>query len=58
MLLLVSGSSSIVAREYDVCKYLGDVDVCRVFDVSKVKVPVLFPGTEGFPPHRDGREQD
>jgi len=29
--------------------------MCRVFDMSKVKVPVIFSGTEGFPPRRDGR---
>ena len=29
--------------------------MCGVFGMSKVKVPVFFSGTEGFPPHRDGR---
>jgi len=29
--------------------------MCRVFDMSKVKVPIIFSGTEGFPPRRDGR---
>ena len=29
--------------------------MCGVFDMSEVEVPVKFSGTEGFPPHRDGR---
>jgi len=29
--------------------------MCRVFDMFKVEVPVVFSGTEGFPPRRDGR---
>ena len=46
---------SIVAREYDLCKNLGDVDMCRAFDMSKVEVPVKFSGTQGFPSRRDAR---
>ena len=46
---------SIVAREYDLCKILGCIDMGRVFDVSKVKVPLIFSGTEGFPARRDAR---
>jgi len=29
--------------------------MCGVFGMSKVKVPVIFSSTEGFPPRRDGR---
>ena len=46
---------SIVAREYDLYKSLGCIDMCRVFDVSKVKVPVIFFGTAGFSARRDAR---
>jgi len=44
-----------VAREYDLYKYLGDVDMCEVFNVFEVEVPVNFLGTEGFSPRRDRR---
>ena len=31
-----------VAREYDVYKSLGDIDMCGIFDIFKVKVPIIF----------------
>ena len=45
----------ILAREYDLYKNLGDVDMCRVFGKSKVEVPVIFFGTAGFSARRDAR---
>ena len=44
-----------MVREYDLYKSLGDVDIYEVFDVFEVEVPVIFLGTEGFSPRRDGR---
>jgi hypothetical protein len=44
-----------VAREYDLYKSLGDIDMCKDFDMFKVKVPVISSGMEGFPLRRDGR---
>jgi len=41
--------------EHDLYKSLGDVDMCREFDIFKVKVPIIFFGTVGFSPHRDRR---
>jgi len=29
--------------------------VCTEFKMLKVKVPIIFLGTVGFSPHRDGR---
>jgi hypothetical protein len=29
--------------------------MCGIFGLFEVKVPVIFSGTEGFPPRRDGR---
>jgi len=47
-----------VAMEYDLYKSLGDVDMCRKFDMFEVQVPIIFFGTVGFSPHRDGRYQN
>ena len=46
---------SIVAKEYDLYKSLGCIDMCKIFDRFEVEVPAKFSGTEGFPPRRDGR---
>jgi hypothetical protein len=40
--------------EYDLYKILGDVDMCKEFDMFKVKVPIIFFGTVGFSPCMDG----
>ena len=42
-----------VAGEYDLYTSLGDVDRCGVFDMFKVKVPVIFSCTKGFSPQGD-----
>jgi hypothetical protein len=34
---------------------MGDVDVCIEFEMLKVKVPIIFLGTMGFSPPREGR---
>ena len=44
-----------MAMEHDLYRSLGDVDMCREFDMFKVKVPIIFFGTVCFSPHRDGR---
>jgi len=44
-----------VAGECDFYISLEDVDMCGVFDMFKIKVPVIIFGTEGFSPRRDGR---
>ena len=44
-----------MAREYELYKMLADVDMCGVFDVFNVEVPIIFFGTEGFSLRRDGR---
>ena len=43
-----------VAKEYNLYKRLGDINICGVFDIFKVKVSVIFSGTGVFPPRRDG----
>ena len=42
---------------HDLYKSLGCTDMCnvRVFDRSKVKIPVIVFGTAGFSARRDGR---
>ena len=41
--------------EHDLYKNLGDIDMCREFDMFKVKVYIIFFGTVGFSLHREGR---
>jgi len=41
--------------EHDLYKNLGDIDMCREFDMFKVKVYVIFFGTVGFSLRREGR---
>jgi hypothetical protein len=36
-------------------KHYARQRVCKDFLVLKVKVPIIFSGTEGFPARRDGR---
>ena len=50
-----SSECSGVATEYDLCKYMGDIDVCIDFEMLEVKVPIIFLGTAGFSLRRDGR---
>jgi hypothetical protein len=44
-----------VTGEFALHKSLGDVDMCGVFAMFKVKVPAIFFATEGFSPLTDGR---
>ena len=44
-----------MATEHDLYKNIGDVDVCIEFEMPKVKVPIIFLGTVGFSPPREGR---
>lgn len=44
-----------MAGEYALHQSLGEVDMCGGFDTFKVKVPVIYFGTGGFSPRRDGR---
>jgi hypothetical protein len=41
--------------EHDLYKILGDIDMCREFNMFKVKVHVIFFGTVGFSLRREGR---
>jgi hypothetical protein len=43
-----------VATERDLHKNIGDVDVYTQFEMLKVKVPIIFLGTVGFSPPREG----
>jgi len=44
-----------VVREHDLYKNIGDIYMCADFERVKVKVPIIFFGTEGFSARRDGR---
>ena len=44
-----------MATEHDLYKNIRDIDVCTEFEMLKVKVPIIFLGTVGFSPRRDGR---
>jgi hypothetical protein len=44
-----------VATEYNLLKIIGDIEVCTDFKMLKVKVPIIFFGTQGFSARRDGR---
>jgi hypothetical protein len=44
-----------VARKYGLYKIMGDVQVCTELDLLKVEVPIIFLGTVGFSPRREGR---
>jgi hypothetical protein len=48
-------SGSEVATEHDLYKTIGNIDVCIEFELLKVKVPIVFLGTVGFSPPREGR---
>ena len=37
----------------DIYKEIRDIDLCIDFEVLKVKVPIIFFGTQGFPARRD-----
>ena len=44
-----------VAAEHNLYEYIGDIDVCTEFEMLKVRVPMIFLGTVGFSPLREGR---
>ena len=44
-----------VAMEHDLYKSLGDIDMCRKFDMFEVKLYVIFLRTVGFSLRREGR---
>jgi hypothetical protein len=44
-----------VATEHDLYKIIGDINVCAEFEMLKIKVPIIFLGTVGFSPPREGR---
>jgi hypothetical protein len=41
--------------EYNLQKIIRDIEVCIDFKILKVKVPIVFFGTQGFSARRDGR---
>ena len=41
--------------EHNFYQNIGDADVCMEFELLKVKVPIIFLGTVGFSPPREGR---
>jgi len=41
--------------EHDLYTNIKIIDVCTKFDMFGVKVPIIFFGTVGFSPRRDGR---
>jgi hypothetical protein len=44
-----------MVTEYNLLKIIKDIEVCIDFKILKVKVPINFSGTQGFPARRDGR---
>jgi len=44
-----------VAAEHNLCRNIGDIDVCTEFKMLKVKVPINFLGTVDFSQRREGR---
>ncbi len=44
-----------MATEHNLYENIGDIDVCTEFEMLKVKVPIIFLGTAGFSPLREGR---
>jgi len=41
--------------EYNLQEITRDIKVCTDLKMLKVKVPIIFSGTQGFPLRRDGR---
>lgn len=39
--------------ECDLYNNVRDINVCTDFEMLKVKVPIIFLGTEGFSPRKD-----
>lgn len=44
-----------MATEHNSCKNMGDNQFEYEFDMLKVEVPIIFLGTVGFSPRREGR---
>jgi hypothetical protein len=45
-----------VAIKHNLYENIGDINVYIEFEILKVKVPIIFLGTVGFSPLREGRE--
>ena len=43
-----------LAMEHNLLNIIIDIRVCTGFKTLKVKVPIIFFGTQGFSAHRDG----
>ena len=43
-----------MAMEYAVYKVIGDLDLCTEFEMLKDELPIIFFGTVGFSPPREG----
>jgi hypothetical protein len=44
-----------VATAHDFYRTVGNIDVCTESELLEVNVPIVFLGTVGFSPRRDGR---
>ena len=44
-----------MAVTHGLYRSIVNVDVCIEFKLLEAKVPLLFSGTVGFPPHMEGR---
>ena len=44
-----------MATVHDLYRTMGNIDVCTESELLEVKVPIVFLGTVGFSPPRDGR---
>jgi hypothetical protein len=44
-----------VAKKHDLQKFIGDIKLCRDFEMLQVKVPIDFFGTPVFSARTDGR---
>ena len=44
-----------VAIAHDLYRTMGNIDVCAESELLEVKVPIVFLGTVGFSPRREGR---
>lgn len=44
-----------MAIVHDFCRSMMNNDVCIESELLEVKVPLIFSGMVGFPPHMEGR---
>lgn len=45
-----------MAMEHDLYQKIRDIDVCIEFEMLRVEVPIIFLGTVGFLPPKEGRQ--